>query len=62
MGKGEVGLEAKPTLGQEEGVERRQRHTSAERAEPRQQLGLWASDFMQRWPGAVENGVGVVRR
>ncbi|HEY6767760.1 MAG TPA: hypothetical protein VI386_23655 [Candidatus Sulfotelmatobacter sp.] len=24
--------------------------------------GVWASDFMQRWPGAVENGVGVVRR
>jgi hypothetical protein len=47
MGKGEVALEAKPTLGQEEGVERRRRHTSAERAEARQQLGLWTSDFMQ---------------
>src|SRR6202030_3076719 len=45
MGKGEVALEAKPTLGHEEGAERRPRHTSAERAEPRQQLGLWASDF-----------------
>jgi hypothetical protein len=48
MGKGEVALEAKPTLGHEEGIERGRRHTSAERAEPRQQLGLWASDFMQR--------------
>ena len=48
MGKGGVALEAKPTLGHEEGVERRRRHTSAERVEPRQQLGLWASDFMQR--------------
>ena len=47
MGKGEVALEAKPTLGYEEGIERRRRHTWAERAEPRQQLGLWASDFMQ---------------
>jgi hypothetical protein len=47
MGKGEVVLEAKPILGDEEGVERRRRHTSAERAEGRQQLGLWASDFMQ---------------
>ncbi len=47
MGKGEVVLEAKPILGDEEGVERRRRHTSAERAEARQQLGLWASDFMQ---------------
>jgi hypothetical protein len=61
MGKGEVALEATPTLGHKEGIERRRRHTSAERAEPRQQLGLWASDFMQPWPGAVENGVGVVR-
>jgi hypothetical protein len=42
MGKGEVALETKPTLGQEEAVGRRRRHTSAERAEPRQQLGLWA--------------------
>jgi hypothetical protein len=48
MGKGEAALEAKPTLGHEEGVERRRGHTSAERAEPRQQLGLWAGDFMQR--------------
>jgi hypothetical protein len=47
MSKGEVALEAKPTLGHEEGVERRRRHTLAERAEPRQQLALWASDFMQ---------------
>jgi hypothetical protein len=47
MGKGEVALEAKPTLRHGEGVERRRRHTSAGRAEPRQQLGLWASDFMQ---------------
>jgi hypothetical protein len=47
MGKGEVAVEAKPTLGHEEGVERRRRHTSTERAEARQQLGLWASDFMQ---------------
>ena len=47
MGKGEVALEAKPALGDKEGIERRRRHTSAERAEPRQQLGLWASDFMQ---------------
>jgi hypothetical protein len=47
MGKGEVAVEAKPTLGHEEGVERRGRQTSAERAEPCQQLGLWASDFMQ---------------
>ncbi len=47
MGKSEVALEAKPTLGDEEGVERRRRHTSAERAEARQQLGLRASDFMQ---------------
>jgi hypothetical protein len=46
-GQGRVVLEAKPTLGDEEGVERRRRHTSAERAEARQQLGLWASDFMQ---------------
>ncbi|MGC1161221.1 MAG: hypothetical protein WA881_03850, partial [Candidatus Sulfotelmatobacter sp.] len=45
--RAEVALEAKPTLGHEEGVERRRRHTSAERGEPRQQLGLWASDFMQ---------------
>jgi hypothetical protein len=22
--------------------------------------GVWASDFMQAWPGAVETGVGVV--
>ena len=62
MGKGEVAVEAKPTLGHEEGVERRRRHTSAVRAEPRQQLGLWASDVMQRRPGAVENEVGVVPR
>ena len=55
-----MALEAKPTLGHKEGVERRRRHTSAERAEPRQQLGLWASDFMQLWPGAVANEVGVV--
>ena len=47
MGKGEVPVEAKPTLGHEEGVERRRRHTPAERAEARQQLGLWGSDFMQ---------------
>ena len=26
----------------------------------RGQCGVWASDFMQPWPGAVENGVGVV--
>ena len=24
--------------------------------------GVWASDFMQAWPGAVETGVGVGRR
>ena len=48
MGKGEVAVEAKPTLGHEEGVERRRRHTSAERTEAHQQLGLWASDFMQQ--------------
>jgi hypothetical protein len=48
MGKGEVALEAKPPLGHEEGVGRRRRHTSTEGAEARQQLGLWASDFMQR--------------
>ncbi len=47
MCKGEVAVEAKPTLGHEEGVERRRRHTSTEGAEARQQLGLWASDFMQ---------------
>ena len=62
MGQGEVALEARPTVGHEEAVERRRRHTSAERAELRQQLGLWASDFMRRRPGAVENGVGVVPR
>ena len=61
VGKGEVALEAKPRVGHEEGIERRRRHTSAERAEPRRQLGLWASDFIQPWPGVVENGVGVVR-
>jgi hypothetical protein len=27
-----------------------------------EQCGVWASDFMQPWPGAVENGVGVVPR
>jgi len=27
----------------------------------RSECGAWASDFMQPWPGAVENGVGVVR-
>jgi hypothetical protein len=37
------------------------RHTSARRCEAREQCGVWASDFMQPWPGAVENGVGVVR-
>jgi hypothetical protein len=47
MGKDQVALEAKLTLEDEEGVERRRRHTSAERAEAHQQLGLWASDFMQ---------------
>jgi hypothetical protein len=26
----------------------------------RNECGVWASDFMQPWPGAVENGVGVV--
>jgi hypothetical protein len=62
MGKGEVALENDPALGHEEGVERRRSHTSAERAEPRQGLGLWASDVMQRRPGAVENEVGVVPR
>ena len=62
VGKGEVAPEAKPTLGHEEGIKRRRRYTSAERAEPRQQLGLWASDFMQPRPGAVENGVAVVPR
>ena len=36
-------------------------HTSARRSEARRQCGEWASDFMQPWPGAVENGVGVVR-
>lgn len=35
MGKGEVALGAKPTLGQEKGVERRRRHRSAERADTR---------------------------
>ena len=43
----EVAVEAKPTLGHEEGVERRRRHTSTGRAEARQQLGLSARDFMQ---------------
>ena len=33
-----------------------------ERAERASSLRLWASDFMQLWPGAVENGVGVVPR
>ena len=34
------------------------RRSALNRAE---QWGVWASDFMQPWPGAVENGVGVVR-
>ena len=62
MGKGLVAPGAKPTLEDEEGVERRRRHTSEERAEARQLFGLWASDFMQRRPGAVENEVGVAPR
>ena len=61
MGKGEVAVEAEPTLGHEEGVERRRRHTSARCSESCRPCGVWASDFMQPWPGGVENGVGVVR-
>ena len=60
MGKGEVMAEANLVWGEEEDVGRRRRHTSARRSEARRQCGVWASDFMQPWPGAVENGVGVV--
>ena len=60
IGKGEVALESNLALGHEEGVERRRRHTSARRSEARRQCGMWVTDFMQPWPGAVENGVGVV--
>lgn len=28
----------------------------------RNECGMCASEFMQPWPGVVENGVGVVRR
>jgi len=49
MGKGEVGLEAKPTLGHEEGVERRPRHTSAERAEPDSALRADSKETGAMW-------------
>ena len=48
-----------PSRGQEEIVQGQRRHTSPRRCEARQ-CSVWASDFMQPWPGAVENGVGVV--
>jgi NAD(P)-dependent dehydrogenase (short-subunit alcohol dehydrogenase family) len=51
---------SEPSRGQEEVVQRQRRHTSPRRCEARRQCGVWASDFMQPWPGAVENGVGVV--
>jgi len=35
-------------------------HTSARRAEARQRWGVWTGEFMQPWPVAAENGVGVV--
>ena len=35
------------------------RRDALERTDSR---GVWASDFMQSWPGAVETGVGVGRR
>ena len=51
---------SEPRQGQEEGVWRLWRQTSAKRSEARRECGGWVSDFMQPWPGAVGNGVGVV--
>ena len=51
---------SEPSRGQEEVVQGQRRHTSPRRSEARRQCGVWASDFMQPWPGAVENGVAVV--
>ena len=48
--------------GDEKKMSGERRHTSARRSEARQPCGVWASDFMQPWPGAVENEVGVVPR
>ena len=52
---------SEPSGGQEEVVQGQRRQTSPRRCEARRQCGVWASDFMQPWPGGVENGVGVVR-
>ena len=58
MGKGEVVVEAKPTPGHEEDVERRRRHTSARRAEARQQCGcgrvISCSRDQERWRTKLE--------
>ena len=51
---------SEPSRREQEVVQGQRRHTSPRRSEARRQYGVWASDFMQPWPGAVENGVGVV--
>ena len=49
-----------PRRGQEELSRDNGGTLSPRRSEARRQCGVWASEFMQPWPGAVENGVGVV--
>ena len=61
MGTGEVAVGAIPTLGREEGSRGNGETVRRDALKRADSVVCGASDFMQPWPGAVENGVGVVR-
>jgi hypothetical protein len=59
MGKGEVALEKILLWGMKK-VSSGEGDTLRQDAVKRAGSAVWVSDFMQPWPRAVENGVGVV--
>ena len=59
MGNGEVALEAILRWGMKK-VSSSDGDTLRRDALKRVDSAVWVNDFMQPWPGAVENGVGVV--